>query len=111
MVTSVNAVLPPEMVLPAELESELAAVALFKDDQLWASTESSLSAAQQIRLQQLTDISDQRSLTTSEEAELQELLDEYDRALLRRARAMVILAQRGYNLPEKTEAVNNGEDH
>jgi hypothetical protein len=110
LVTSIDVALPLEPALPEELASELAAMMLFKDEQLWAATESSLSAAQQRRLQQLTDVADERALTAAEEAELQELLDHYDRAILRRARAMTILAQRGYDVLEKVEATNDGED-
>src|SRR5689334_12803886 len=68
--TTVNTALPPNPDLPAELADELVAMNLFNDQALWASTASSLSPVQQRRLEQLTEIGDERKLTVAEAAEL-----------------------------------------
>ena len=57
-------------------------------------TESSLSSAQRRRLDQLSHAAGERSLTTAESAEMARLVDLYDQVVLRRARALALLAQR-----------------
>lgn len=98
LTTTVNAALPASPDIPPELANELAAMTLFSDESLKASAQSSLSAAQQKRLTQLTHAGGIRSLTEAENRELQILRDLYDRAVLRRAKALAILAQRGYDI-------------
>lgn len=98
LTTTVNAALPPMPDIPADLDEELAAMALFNDESLKAAARSSLAAAQQERLAQLSHVGGERSLTGAEQQELQHLLDLYDRAVLRRAKALAILAQRGYDI-------------
>ncbi len=100
--TTVNTALPSTPDLPAELADELAAMNLLSDQALWAATASAFSPTQQRRLEQLTDIGDQRKLTVAEAAELAQLLEAYDRAVLRRAHALAVLVHRGYELPERT---------
>jgi hypothetical protein len=103
LAATIDSALPPDPSLPPELADELAAMILFNDQALWAATASSFSPAQQRRLEELTTMGDERPLTAAETNELAYLLDEYDRAVLRRARALAILTQRGYELPERTE--------
>ena len=98
--TTIDVVLPEDANLSDELVDELAAMAFYSDQALWAATESSISPAQQRRLEQLTYAGGTRSLTTSETAELNELLELYDRSVLRRAKALAVLAHRGYDIPE-----------
>jgi hypothetical protein len=73
--TTIDVVLPEDANLSNELADELAAMALYSDQALWAATESSITPAQQRRLEQLTDAGGFRSLTAAESAELSELLD------------------------------------
>jgi hypothetical protein len=103
LTTTVDAALPSAPNLPQDLADDLAALAMFSDDALWAATESSLSAAEQRRLRQLTQAAGRRSLSVAESAEMQSLIDAYDRSVLRRAKALAILAQRGYELPERAD--------
>jgi hypothetical protein len=98
LTTTVNAALPSTPDIPTDLANDLAAMILFSDESLKAAVQSSLSAAQQKRLTQLTDAGGDRTLTEAESGELQSLLDLYDRAVLRRAKALAILAQRGYDI-------------
>jgi hypothetical protein len=105
LASTVNAALPPDPALPADLADNLAALALFSDDALWAAAESSLSPAQQRRLEQLSTVADSRSLTPAESSELSQLLEQYDRSVLRRAKALAVLAQRGYQIPDLADPV------
>jgi hypothetical protein len=98
LTTTVDVALPPAADIPADLADELAAMVLFSDESLKAATHSSLSAAQQERLAQLSHAGGARVLTAAEKRELDYLLDYYDRAVLRRARALAILTQRGYDI-------------
>ncbi len=109
LASTVNAALPPDPTLPAEVVDDLAALALFSDDALWAAAESSLSPAQQRRLEQLSNVADRRSLTAAESSELSQLLEQYDRSVLRRAKALAVLAQRGYQIPDQT-AFDGGDN-
>ncbi len=110
LVTTIDAALPPDPNLPAELADNLAALSLFTDDALWAAAESSLSPAQQQRLEQLATTADVRSLTAAESSELTQLVEFFDLSVLRRAKALAILAQRGYHIPDRAafDGGNNG---
>ncbi len=76
---------------------------MFSDEALWAASESSLSLAQQRRLSQLTHGGGSRTLTAAESSELSSLLETYDRSVLHRAKALAILAHRGYDLPNRAD--------
>lgn len=110
LTTTVDAALPSSPDLPSDLADDLSAMSLFSDDALWAATESSLSAAEQLRLRQLTHAGGRRSLSAAEKAEMTRLLDLYDRAVLRRAKALAILAQRGYELPNRSDLPPTADD-
>lgn len=112
LASTIDAALPPDPNLPPELADNLAALSLFSDDALWAAAESSLSPAQQYRLEQLTTTAEIRSLTTAESSELAQLTELFDLSVLRRAKSLAILAQRGYQIPKRTafEEGNNGGD-
>lgn len=90
--------LPPTPDTSPDLADELAAMVLFSDESLKAAAQPSLSAAQQERLAQLSHAGGERTLSRSEERKLERLLDLYDQAVLRRAKALAILAQRGYDI-------------
>lgn len=110
LVATVNVALPSDAELPTEVADELAAMSMFNDDALWAAVESSLSPSQQRRLRQLNETADIRPLTDAEEKELAQLVEAYDRAVLRRARALALLAHRGYDVAPLTEPVATGDD-
>ena len=98
LATTVNAVLLPTPDIPTDLADELVAMTLFNDEALQAATQSSLSPAQQKRLRQLSHTGGSRPLTDAENKELRLLLQLHDYAILRRAKALAILAQRGYDI-------------
>lgn len=111
LTTTVNVALPHDPDLPADLADELAAMTMYSDDALWAASEPSLSPAEQRRLSQLTHAGGSRSLTAAESAELAHLLDLYDRSVLRRARALAILAHRGYEIPDRVDLPDATDDN
>jgi hypothetical protein len=98
--TSLEAALPTTPGLPADVADELAAMQVFSDAMLRAAVEPSISRAEQRRLEQLNAAAGERALTAAEAKEQQALIAAYNRSVLRRAKAMAILAQRGYDLGE-----------
>jgi uncharacterized protein YnzC (UPF0291/DUF896 family) len=88
--------------IPQELADELAAMSVLSDQALWAASELSLSAAQQRRLRQLNALPQTQALTEAEVQEQAALLNSYQRAVLRRAKALSILAQRGHAITAET---------
>lgn len=91
---------PTEAPLPFDLAAELTVMRFFSDDTLWAAITPTLSDTQQSQLQTLTHLQGERTLTPTEQETLETLLDEYDRAVLRRAQALALLALRGHNVPD-----------
>jgi hypothetical protein len=100
---TVEVALPQFADLPEDLAAELVAMDRFSDDALQAAAESSLSRAQQRRLNQLTHAGGSRALTPAETAELTGLIEAHDQAVLRRARALALLAYRGYPVARRTD--------
>ncbi len=99
---SLEAVLPPAPNLPPDIADELAAMYLFSDEALWAAAAPSFSPSEEQRLDQLNAAAGERGLTPAEEAEQQSLIAAYRRSVLRRAKALAILAQRGHDIPVTT---------
>jgi hypothetical protein len=111
LASTVEAALPTFVQVPEPLASDLAAMDMFNDDALWAAAESALSRAQQRRLNQLSHAGGQRPLTSAETAELAQLIDQRDQAVLRRSRALALLAYRGYEVPAQsatTKTIHDG---
>lgn len=98
-VTRLEATLPTMSNLPPEVANELAAMHLLSDAALWAATSPSLPLTEEARLTQLNAEAGERDLTPAEEAEQQRLITMYHRSVLRRAKALAILAQRGHRIP------------
>ena len=110
LATTVNVALPQAPDLPPQLADDLAAMMMFSDEALWAATESSLSPAQRRRLNQLSHAGGRKSLSPAESAELAHLVDLYDRAVLRRARALAILAHRGFVVADHGSSLDSRDD-
>lgn len=66
LASTVNAALPPDPALPAEVVDDLAALVLFNDDALWAAAEFALSPVNNAGPEQLLTVADSRSLTAAE---------------------------------------------
>jgi len=70
------------------------------DDVLWLIARSTLSKADQRAFARLNRLAQQRPLNVSEQARQQTLTEIYDRTLVRRAHASVLLKRRGYDLTD-----------
>jgi hypothetical protein len=103
-VTSLEAALPTVQNVPLDIANELTAMHLFNDEALWAATAPSFSPTEEYRLNQLNAAAGERDLTLAEEAEQQSLIAAYHRSVLRRAKALAILAQRGHRVPRMAES-------
>lgn len=107
--TSLEAAFPTAPDLPADVADELAAMQVFSDAALQAAVEPSMSRTEQRRLEQLNAAAGERSLTAAEGKEQQALIAAYQRSVLRRAKAMALLAQRGHDLSEFLHVPNGDE--
>lgn len=85
-------------VLPDDVEAELAALPNLSDDALWLLARSTLSTVEQTDLTTLNQKAKTTTLTATEDQRLSSLLEQYDRTMVRRAQAAVILQHRGYDL-------------
>jgi len=92
--------IPPLPSLPHDFEAELEAFERLSDDVLWLIARSTLSKADQRAFARLNRLAQQRPLNVSEQARQQTLTEIYDRTLVRRAHASVILKRRGYDLTD-----------
>ena len=97
--TSLESVLPPTPDVPPEISDELAGMSLLSDDALQAAARPSFSPREDCRLRQLNSVASDRDLSAAERLEQQELIASYRRSVLRRAKALAVLAQRGYPFP------------
>ena len=109
--TSLDAALPPAPGLPLAIADELAAMHVFSDEALWAAAAPSLSPSEEARLSQLGSAAGERELTAAEITEQQRLITAFRRSVLRRAKALAVLAQRGHRAPVTGESrsPDNGE--
>jgi alpha-amylase/alpha-mannosidase (GH57 family) len=86
--------------LPEDVEAELAAFTSLSDEVLWLLARGTLSQPEQEELSVLNHSAQQRTLRKSEQARQQGLVDAYERMMIRRAHAALLLKGRGYNLSD-----------
>jgi hypothetical protein len=103
LASTIAVALPSMSDLPEALANELASMIWLNDEALRAAAQPTFTVEQQKRLSELNDLEDQRQLSEPEQAEREALLAEYNRAVLRRAQAFAVLAQRGYQVPDYTD--------
>jgi hypothetical protein len=84
--------IPP---LPVEMERELAAFSQLSNEVLTLLAKSTLSAQELAQLAQLNEQAQAGKLLPAQEVRRQQLLDAYDRVLVRRAQAALVLRMRG----------------
>jgi len=90
--------LPEAVVLPDELAATLAALALLDDDELVRAAQSHLAVEAAAELEEL-HLKQQREGLTAPEADTQAALtQQYERAMLVRARSATLLKERGYDV-------------
>ena len=93
--------LQPELPsLPEDVEAELASFSQLSDDVLWLIARSTLTREQQRDLADLNDEAQRHPLAAVEQTRQQALIHAYDRMMVRRAQAALILKQRGYDLTD-----------
>lgn len=98
IVNTVNAtfVAPPNLSSP--IADELAIMHQMKDETLWEMIPPSVTAQQRKRLEELSEVSEQRPLSPDEIDEQLALLEAHHYSILRRAQAITILTLRGHSV-------------
>ena len=71
------------------------------DEALWAVVRRPLAWGQDIRLRELTAQSKARNLTPDEEIEIDQLVEAYDRYVLLRSQALMLLKSRGQDVERR----------
>ena len=100
LLDAVTTALPLLDDLPPELADDIAALALLNDAALWRIARSTMPPSNQKQLDLLLDEKSQGALTARGQQELDQLLSEYERVVLIRAQAALLLQQRGYDISD-----------
>lgn len=87
--------------IPPTNELTLKQLGDFSDDQLWVLVYRPFLLVQDKRLSELTALSKVGRLNEEELAEMEWLIDEYDRYVLLRSQALLLLKQRGYDVERR----------
>ena len=101
IVNTVNATFAAPPDLSAPMADELAIMHQMKDESLWESVHSSVTAQEQNRLQKLNLVAKERPLSEDERREQQALLQAHHRSVLRRAQGIAILTLRGHTVSDE----------
>lgn len=84
--------------LPKELTDELDQLAFLTDEELWQAARTQVKADDRSRMESLLRKQQATDLHPDEVAEAELLVDRYDRTLLIRAKAAVLLKERGHDI-------------
>ena len=103
LVNTVRTALPLAADLPVESVTDLTGLSLLNDAGLWQKANVTLTAEQQSQLTGYLEKKDIQPLTQAEQQAFASLLDEYDRIVLLRSQAAVLLKQRGYDISPPTK--------
>ncbi len=108
-VTAVVAGSLAEEILPTDIEEELAQLELFTDDELWQAARLSAPQQKSERMQELVEKQQLEGLTEAEKQESQLLSHFFNRVMLVREKAAVLLQERNYNIKNllKNSSDNN----
>ena len=93
--------------LPPEIRSELAAMPLRSDAELWQIANSPMDEKRQSLLEIFAELKKKRALTEAEQAELAHLMDEAHRVMLHKAEAYRLLARRGHAVYPSSETLSD----
>lgn len=96
----ITASLPEQENLPAKLKEEMAQLTLFTDAELWQAARMTAPPEKTARMQELLDKQQLEGLTEGEKAEAERLARFFDRVMLARAKAAVLLQERGYDIDQ-----------
>lgn len=100
VVAVITDALPPNDQLAPALEEELASLDLFSDDELWQAARVIFPEEYAEEMQRLLDQQQSVGLTISEQARAGQLANYSDRIMLTRAKAALLLKQRGYDISQ-----------
>jgi hypothetical protein len=103
LVEAVAAVAPVMDVASTDLQATLASMAYWNDAALWRAAQTTLTAEQRARLENLHDKQQREGLTQPERTEEAALVKLYRETLLLRAQAAVLLKLRGYDVTDSTQ--------
>lgn len=81
-----------------DMELEPEALKDFADEQLWALVHRRLTPKQDARLRELLDLGNQGKILSQDEGELAQLAAMVDQQMMLRAKALVLLQQRGHDI-------------
>ena len=98
VVAVVSEALPTINDLPGELAEELDQLALMNDTELWQAAQTRLGEAEATQMQTLVWKQQRDGLTTREQNKAENLLQRYNRTMLVRAKAAVLLKERGFDI-------------
>ncbi|MCE7986353.1 MAG: hypothetical protein DYG89_34700 [Caldilinea sp. CFX5] len=84
--------------LPDEMVMDMATLALLNDRALWRVARQTMPEEHYERMDKLLALKNQQALDATQQQELDTYLAEYDRIVLQRAHAAVLLKQRDYDL-------------
>lgn len=84
--------------LPSELADELEQLDLLSDHELWQAAQTKLSAEEAEQMQTLVWKQQRDGLTKREQNRAEKLLQRYNRTMLLRAKAAVLLKTRGFDI-------------
>jgi plasmid stability protein len=98
VVAVVTEALPTINDLPSDLAEELEQLALLNDAELWQAAQTKLSEEEATQMQSLVWKQQRDGLTTREQSKAEKLLQRYNRTMLVRAKAAVLLKTRGLDI-------------
>ena len=96
----VTAALPEQEQLPADLETELSQLEQFSDEELWRAARMTAPAEKTDRMQLLVEKQQLEGLTVGEKEEAALLSQFFNRIMLVRAKAAVLLKMRGHDVDQ-----------
>lgn len=105
LLKAVDAALPGEAELPSELTRVMDGLLFLNDEALWVAARRALSPEESARLEELIAENKERLLTEDEKEQMDFLVMGYQRVMLIRAKAAVLLKTRGYDISELTAAI------
>jgi hypothetical protein len=96
----VAAFLPEQESLPPDIEQELSELDLFTNEELWRAARMTAPADKSERMQVLVEKQQLEGLTDSEKQEAAVLSHFFNRVMLVRAKAAVLLKERGHDVDQ-----------
>jgi len=100
LVAAVTSSLPEQGTLPPDIEQELSELDLFTDEELWRAARMTAPVDKSERIQMLVEKQQLEGLIDLEKQEAALLSHFFNRVMLVRAKAAVLLKERGYDIDQ-----------